>query len=212
MEEQSGPPGVERQADRWEEFYQEHKRPWRGIGKISLDIPPGSKVLDMGCGTGKTTAALVKMGMEVTGLDFSPTAISRCIGDFGDRARFVLAECSRMPFPDGHFDAVVAVHVLEHLDDTELAGAVREVRRVLAPGGLALVRAFAVGDMRAEGGDRGTRGNGIEYRYYTEEGMRDVFKGFELVSCERRDETMRFGAVRVKVECLFRLPEDGKCL
>jgi len=194
-----------RQADCWERFYREHKRPWRGIGGIDLDLRPGSKVLDLGCGTGKTTSALIKTRMDVTGLDFSPTAIDRCISAFGDKAKFVVAECDRMPFPDACFDAVAAVHVLEHLNETQLRGTVEEISRILVPGGLVFTRTFAVGDMRSEGADRNTRGNGIEYRYYTEEEMKEIFGGFELVCSERKDETMRFGAVRVRMECLFRL-------
>ncbi|AIZ56451.1 ubiquinone/menaquinone biosynthesis C-methyltransferase UbiE [Candidatus Methanoplasma termitum] len=195
-----------RQADHWERFYTEHKRPWRGIGKVALDIGPGSKVLDVGCGTGKTTAALLKSGADVTGLDFSPSAISQCISVFGDKAKFIIAECDKMPFPDDHFDAAAAVHILEHLDDTQLRDTVKEISRVLVPGGLVFVRVFAVEDMRAKGENRNTRGNGIEYRYFTEEEMKDIFRGFELISSERKDETMLFGAVRVKIECLFRLP------
>lgn len=164
--------------------------------------------MDIGCGNGKTTSALIKMGMDVTGLDFSPSAISHCISMFGDKAKFSIAECNHMPFPDDMFQAVTAVHILEHLDDTQLKETVAEMQRVLMPGGLVFVRTFAVGDMRAEGKDRNVRGNGIEYRYYTEEDMTSIFKGFELVSCERKDETMRFGAVRVKIECLFRLPDQ----
>ncbi|MCL1978962.1 MAG: class I SAM-dependent methyltransferase [Methanomassiliicoccaceae archaeon] len=195
------------QVDCWERFYRENKRPWRGIGKVSLDIPPGSKVLDIGCGNGKTTAALIKMGLDVTGLDFSPSAISHCISVFGDKAKFTIAECDRMPFSDNHFDAAVAVHILEHLNETQLKDTVKEISRVLAPGGLVFVRVFAVGDARSDGRDRNRRGNGIEYRYYSEDEMKSIFKDFELISSERKDETMRFGAVRVKTECLFRLPE-----
>ena len=198
--------GCDRQVDCWEKFYKEHKRPWRGVGKIVFDLEPGSKVLDVGCGTGKTTAALIKTGADVTGLDFSPSAISHCISVFGDKAKFTIAECDRMPFADNCFDAVVAVHVLEHLNETQLRDTVREISRVLVPGGLVFVRSFAVGDMRADSGNKNTRGNGIEYRYYPEEEMREIFGGFELVSSERKDETMRFGAVRVRMECLFRLP------
>ena len=196
----------DQQVDVWERFYKEHRRPWRGTGKITVDLEPGSKVLDVGCGTGKTTAALLKMGMDVTGLDFSPSAISHCISVFGDKAKFTIAECDRMPFQDDHFDAVVAVHILEHLNDSQLRDTVKEIGRVLIPGGLVFVRSFAVGDMRSEGKERNTRGNGIEYRYYTEEEMERIFRGFELVSSERKDETTLFGAVRVKIECLFRLP------
>ena len=206
MEDQPEQPGRERQAEYWEKFYQEHKRPWRGVGKVPIDIKPGSKVLDVGCGNGKTTAALIKMGMDVTGLDFSVSAISHCIGVFGEKAKFTIADCDRMPFPDGSFDAAVAVHVLEHLDDEQLAGTVKEISRVLVPGGLVFVRCFAVGDMRSRGKEKDTRGNGIEYRYYTEDQMKMIFEGYELLYCERKDETMRFGATRVKMECLFRLP------
>ncbi|MCL2296561.1 MAG: class I SAM-dependent methyltransferase [Methanomassiliicoccaceae archaeon] len=205
MDNSSESQGCDRQVDCWERFYRENKRPWRGIGKIDIDLQPGLKVLDVGCGTGKTTAALIKMGMDVTGLDFSPSAISHCISVFGDKAKFSLAECDRMPFPDKCFDAVVAVHVLEHLNETQLKGTVREISRVLAPGGLVFTRTFAVEDMRAGGAQSNTRGNGINYRYYTEEEMKEIFGGFELRSSERKDETMRFGAVRVKMECLFRL-------
>jgi ubiquinone/menaquinone biosynthesis C-methylase UbiE len=196
----------DRQVDHWERFYAEHKRPWRGVGKISFDLEPGSKVLDLGCGTGKTTAALLQLGMDVTGLDFSPSAISYCISVFGDKAKFTIAECDRMPFPDNYFDAAAAVHIFEHLNDSQIRDTVKELSRVLVPGGIVLVRSFAVGDARAQGESRNTRGNGIEYRYFTEEEMKGIFRGFELISSERKDETMRFGAVRVKIECLFRLP------
>lgn len=206
MQNTSEDSGGDQQVDCWERFYREHKRPWRGVGKISLDLEPRSKVLDVGCGTGKTTAALIKLGMDVTGLDFSPSAISHCISVFGSKAKFTIAECDRMPFPDDYFDAVAAVHILEHLDDSQLRDTVREISRVLVPGGLVFVRAFAAGDMRSGGKDRNTRGNGIEYRYYTEDEMKQIFKGFELISSERKDETTLFGAVRVKTECLFRLP------
>ncbi|MCL2509624.1 MAG: methyltransferase domain-containing protein, partial [Methanomassiliicoccaceae archaeon] len=108
MEESSEEQGSEDQAESWEKFYREQKRPWRGIGKISLDLEPGSKVLDVGCGTGKSTAALIKMGMDATGLDFSPTAINQCIKDYGDKAKFTIAECDHMPFPNNYFAAVTA--------------------------------------------------------------------------------------------------------
>jgi len=197
------------QADCWDEFYQEQKRPWRGIGKIhDLQLERGSKVLDIGCGNGKTVSALIEMGMDVTGLDFSPTAVNYCIKTFGDKAKFSIAECNRMPFPDNSFDAVTAVHIFEHLDNLQLSDTIKEIRRILVPGGKVFVRSFAVGDSRAEGKDHDVRGNGISYRYYTTEQMKEIFEGFDILMMERKDETMRFGAVRVRIEGLFILPDD----
>lgn len=196
------------QQEHWEKFYQEHKRPWRGIGSISLDIPTGSKVLDVGCGNGKTTAALINMDMDVTGLDFSPSAISYCISIFGNKAKFSIAECDDMPFADGSFDAVTAVHVLEHLDDVQLKDTISEIKRILVPGGLVFSRTFSADDSRSDGEEKNTRGNGIEYRYYSEEDLKEAFRDFELLRFERNDKTMRYGAVRVRNECLFRRSYD----
>jgi Methylase involved in ubiquinone/menaquinone biosynthesis len=200
----------EQQAEHWERFYQEQKRPWRGISKIDcLQLEPGSKVLDIGCGNGKTVSALINMGLDVTGLDFSPSAIDHCVKTFGGKAKFTIAECDRIPFPDNSFDAVTAVHILEHLDDRQLSDTVKEIRRVLIPGGKVFVRSFAVGDSRADGKDRDVRGNGISYRYYTTEQMKEIFREFDALIIERKDETMRFGAVRVRIECLFCLPDQS---
>ena len=113
-----------------------------------------------------------------------------------------------MPFPDNSFDAVTAVHILEHLDDHQLSDTVSEIRRVLVPGGKVFVRSFAVGDSRAEGKDHDVRGNGISYRYYTTEQMTEIFEGFDVLMMERKDETMRFGAVRVRIEGLFILSDN----
>ena len=174
-----------------------------------LGVPEGSKVLDVGCGNGKTVGALLEMGMDVTGLDFSPSAIDQCVKAFGVKAKFTISNCEKMPFSNDTFDAVTAVHVLEHLDVIQLADTVSEMRRVLKPGGMIFVRSFAIGDSRAEGKESDVRGNGISYKYYTVESMQEIFNGFEILNSERIDETMRFGAVRVKVECMFRKQKDN---
>jgi cyclopropane fatty-acyl-phospholipid synthase-like methyltransferase len=201
-------PETSDQKDLWEKFYREQKRPWRGVGKLDgLEIEHGARVLDIGCGNGKTTSALINMGAAVTGLDFSSSAVEYCKSMFGSAAEFVIADCKDIPFPDGSFDAVAAVHIFEHLTAEDVERTVSEIRRVLVPGGKVFVRSFAVGDMRSKGKESDVRGNGISYRYYTEEQMSSLFGGFEVLSSKRIDETAHFGAVRVKLECAFRLPE-----
>ncbi|MDR3205638.1 MAG: class I SAM-dependent methyltransferase [Candidatus Methanoplasma sp.] len=189
----------------WERFYAEQRRPWRGVGKLGpLKVAPGSKALDLGCGNGKTAAALLEAGAVVTGIDISENAVAQCVKAFGEKAVFIAADCTELPFEDGSFDIVAAVHVFEHLGEEKAALAVKEIKRALAPGGLLLLRSFSVCDSRAGGRSEDVRGNGIRYRYFTKELIAEMFDGFEAVSVERIDETMRFGAVRVRIECLFR--------
>ena len=97
-------------------------------------VPPGARLLDVGCGTGGNSVALAPFG-RVVGVDRAVGALTRS----ADRplAARVQAEATRLPFGEGSFDVVVALDVLEHLDD-DVAGAL-EMRRVLRPGGLLVV-------------------------------------------------------------------------
>ena len=111
---------------------------------LSRALPPGpSRVLDAGCGRGRLPRYWRRWGApdkqpEFTGFDLLPEKLQQA-GDSG-YARLLQQDIARpWPFPDGDFDAVVCEQVLEHLDDTALAFALGELRRVLRPGGVALI-------------------------------------------------------------------------
>ncbi|MBP6021203.1 MAG: methyltransferase domain-containing protein [Candidatus Methanomethylophilaceae archaeon] len=197
------PFGEELQKEAWERFYSENCRPWRGVGKLDLDITPGQRALDIGCGNGKTVLALIAAGAEAVGLDFSENAIAYCRGAFGDRAEFVNSTCTELPFPDGSFDIVTMVHILEHLDGDDLTKAVAEAERVTAAGGRILVRSFSEGDLRSGGRDSDIRGNGIAYRYRSAGEIVSLFAGCTAVRSVTSDEETRFGGTRVRAECLL---------
>ena len=95
-----------------------------------------ARVLDIGTGTGANLRLLRQMGMhDVTGLDSSEEAIRFCAERGLGAVRH--GNASNLPFPDERFDLVLATDVLEHVErDAEAA---REIRRVLRPGGHALV-------------------------------------------------------------------------
>src|SRR5262245_47023631 len=95
----------------------------------------GARVLDLGCGTG-FTLSLLPSGARGVGIDFSQAAL-RYARTRAPGAELVRASAYALPFPTGSFDAVLALDVLEHLDDDALAA--RELQRVLAPGGAAIV-------------------------------------------------------------------------
>jgi SAM-dependent methyltransferase len=93
-----------------------------------------SRVLDVGCGEGALSDALSHPPFRLVGLDASEVLLRA-----HPRPR-VRGDALRLPFRDGSFDAAVAVNMLYHLDDP--GHALREARRVLAPGGLLLVTAI----------------------------------------------------------------------
>ena len=191
------------QKEAWDRLYSSQGRPRRGVADISwTGIGPGTRVLDLGCGNGKTSEALLERGCEVTGADFSEAAVESCIRLLGHRAEFVTADCRDLPFPDGSFDAVVAVHVFEHVPAEDLGKAVSEALRVTVPGGRICIRCFAEGDMRSGGRKEDVR-NGILYRYFSEDDIRGMFRGEDVISVEHVDEPTRFGTVRRRLECVI---------
>jgi 2-polyprenyl-3-methyl-5-hydroxy-6-metoxy-1,4-benzoquinol methylase len=103
----------------------------------------GKRVLEIGCGNGADGAMFAMQGARYTGVDVTAEAVGatrehfaceELVGDF----RQENAEC--LSFPDGHFDVVYSFGVLHHTPDP--AAAVREVHRVLKPGGVAKVMLY----------------------------------------------------------------------
>jgi 2-polyprenyl-3-methyl-5-hydroxy-6-metoxy-1,4-benzoquinol methylase len=102
---------------------------------LSLPPRPGGRVLDVGCGEGRTLEQLRDLGWQVEGVDFDRGAVLAAAAR-GIPVR--LGTLADQRYPDGAFDAVVHRHVLEHVPDP--IGFLAECRRLLAPGGrLALV-------------------------------------------------------------------------
>src|SRR6266567_1545596 len=101
--------------------------------------PTELRIMDIGCGGGLVSEALAKLGYRVTGLDMSEGAVRaarRHAAATGVDVTYRVGSAYELPAADGSLDAVVISDVLEHLHD--LPTAVREISRVLRPGGLLL--------------------------------------------------------------------------
>lgn len=104
-------------------------------------LQPGETVVDVGTGRGELVAVAAARGAaHAIGVDYSPTAIemaARTLRVHGvtDRAEVRLADARRLPVDDAATDLVTMVDVVEHLTPDELDHTLREVRRILRPGG-----------------------------------------------------------------------------
>lgn len=113
---------------------------WRSTAHRFLDIlaRPDARILDICCGTGDMTAALLAerppQSEPVTGLDFSAQMLSRARTKYAaSNAVWVQGDAMHLPFPDASFDLVTSAFGFRNLSN--YAEGLREIHRVLRPGG-----------------------------------------------------------------------------
>jgi len=108
---------------------------------------PRARVLDLCCGTGDLAFALRRAapaGAEIIGSDFSPQMLARARAKAVARAmpvEFVEADALALPWPDAHFDLVTCAFGFRNLASYD--GGLREIYRVLKPGGAAAILEFS---------------------------------------------------------------------
>ena len=106
-------------------------RRWRSI-TVEEAVRRGDRVLDACCGTGDLALAARAQGADVVGLDFSERMLERARAKSAG-VEWVRGDVLALPFDDASFDAVTVGFGVRNVDDLE-AG-LRELRRVLRPGG-----------------------------------------------------------------------------
>lgn len=107
----------------------------------SLDLPAGAGVLELGCGGGTYVRLLGGQGHRAVGLDYSlPSLLRALAADPGRKGSYVAGEAYALPFPDGTFDLVTCIGVIQTLEDPERA--LDQMVRVLRRGGWLVVEAL----------------------------------------------------------------------
>lgn len=107
-----------------------------------MNLRPGMRVLDMGCGRGEIVLHAARRGAEVVGIDYSSDCLRLTgrtleIASQTDRDRVTLrqADATALPFGDEVFERVLMLDLVEHLHDWQLSRALQEAYRVLIPQG-----------------------------------------------------------------------------
>jgi len=143
------------------ESYKHWDNPW---AVANAGLREGMKVLDCGSGRGMLQFYLSSKGMDVFSVDISHNRsklfkrIGELLGKIGidysidpyivhrtlnrtykTNVTFRHESAAAMSFPDAYFDRIFCISVIEHMDDATIAGSMREMERVLKPGGLLLL-------------------------------------------------------------------------
>ena len=114
------------------------------LNRLAEDVRDHGLVADLGCGPGHVARYLHDQGVRMLGIDLSPRMIDSARQRSPD-IEFRVGDMRALDLPDGALAGIVAFYSLIHIGEPEMGATLRELRRVLAPGGLLLV-AFHIGE------------------------------------------------------------------
>lgn len=121
------------------DFSRSRFRVWPLIKQFLDSLPANSKVLDIGCGNGKNM--MYRQDLDMYGLEHAKALTNICQSR---GLKVVQGDAKNLPFQDNTFDAIIMIAVIHHIDPQEHEIALKEIQRVLIPGGSCLITNWAV--------------------------------------------------------------------
>lgn len=105
------------------------------LDEVLKELKPGAHVLDVGCGTGEYVRRVQELGLVGSGIE-PAEAMRKVAIEKNPGSTIVDGVATKLPFPDTSFDLVICIEVLRYLHRGDGRVALREMRRVLRPGGI----------------------------------------------------------------------------
>jgi ubiquinone/menaquinone biosynthesis C-methylase UbiE len=107
--------------------------PW--LDAFAMHVPPGGRILDVGCGPGNFAAYLQKKGFRLSGIDISPKMIEAA-KKLVPKGTFEVMNCSKLTYADKSFDGTFVAYSLLHLTKEDAVASILEFHRTLVDGGV----------------------------------------------------------------------------
>jgi tellurite methyltransferase len=181
--------------EKWED-------PEERIASFAAYLAPDSRVLDLGCGVGRHALMYAAQGHQVAALDAAEDGLAELTRK-ADLAGLVvetkLGKMDDLPFADEMFDHVLSYNVIYHADEDIMGRTIREIRRILRPGGtfqgtMLTLRGLAMTHAKLPGGRKVSRNTWVfdddegdkrhPHQFCGTADLIRLFDGFEVLRLE----------------------------
>ncbi len=175
------------------------------VGKLIKKDNPQGKVLDLGCGRGRNSILLAKLGFEVRGVDLVPKALNEAKKSarkekLDGNVHFQKADALNLPFEKDSFDGVIDRGCFHHIVKRDWAKYRRNINKVLKDGGYFLVVVFSKKSPHLQSAKhnyvvhKGDIGGHFHYdHFFTKKELKEAFPNFKLIdSHEKNDDPYIF--------------------
>jgi len=181
----------EKQRLAWDRKYSLQGPVWARSHDDWFEIGEAERVLDLGCGTGKSCNSL---GGHLVAADFSMVAL-RTLRDSIEDVDTVCCESSGLPFKGSSFDFIRTSFLFGHLDESERVSTMNEISRVLREGGRLALEVFSTSDARCVRNGKTVRltEGGIFHCYFDEKDIIDLLSGFKIINLAEENWEQRIG-------------------
>jgi cyclopropane fatty-acyl-phospholipid synthase-like methyltransferase len=128
--------GYDQVADEYEAL-ESSEAPWPRLERVrafAADLPPGSRILDIGCGNGVPATRELALKHEVTAIDISEEQIARARSNVRT-ATFICGDARDVDLPLGAFDAIVALYLIDNIAREDYPAFFRRLTKLLRPNG-----------------------------------------------------------------------------